>query len=87
MGHVTRNSKIGGYKLSPYTNYFYFTFSGLYAIGNKSGSHQHCIYEKGGRTKVIEHQYINQHLYQRTEYYEAVGNYSTLEQNPAPVTG
>jgi len=51
MGHVTGNSKIGGYKLSPYTNYFYFTFSGLYAIGNKSGSHQHCIYEKGGRRK------------------------------------
>jgi Methyltransferase domain len=26
-------------------------------------------------------------LHHRTEYYEAVGSYSTLEQNPAPVTG
>ena len=30
---------------------------------------------------------INQHLHHRTEYYEAVESNSTLEQNPAPVTG
>jgi hypothetical protein len=42
---------------------------------------------KKGRTEVIEHQYINQHLHRRTEYYEAVGSNSTLEQNSAPVTG
>ena len=27
---------------------------------------------KKGRTEVIEKQYINQHLHQRTEYYEAL---------------
>jgi hypothetical protein len=36
---------------------------------------------------VIEHQYISKHLYRLTEYYEAVGSYSTLAQNQAPVTG
>jgi hypothetical protein len=41
---------------------------------------------KKGQTEVIEQQNINQLLYQRTEYCEAVGSYSTLEQNPAPVT-
>ena len=42
---------------------------------------------KKGRTEIIEHQYINQHLHQWTETYEAVGSNSTLEQNPASVTG
>jgi hypothetical protein len=42
---------------------------------------------KKRRTQVIEQQNINQHLYQRTEYYEAVGSNSTLEQNLAPLTG
>lgn len=45
------------------------------------------VFMKKGHTEVIEHQYIYQHLHQRTEYYEAVGGNSTLEQNPAQVTG
>jgi hypothetical protein len=42
---------------------------------------------KKGQTEVTKQQYINQHLHRLTEYYEAVGSYSTLEQNPASVTG
>jgi hypothetical protein len=44
------------------------------------------VFMKKGQTEVIEHQYINQHLHQRTEYYEAVGSNSTLEQNSESVT-
>jgi hypothetical protein len=40
-----------------------------------------------GLTEVIEQYNINKHLYQQTEYYEAVKSKSTLEQNPASVTG
>ena len=37
--------------------------------------------------EIIENQYINQCLYQRMEYYEALRINSKLAQNPAPVTG
>lgn len=52
----------------------------------KNGIHQYTIHEKGNK-KNTDHQYINQHLYQRTECYDAVEGYSTFEQKPVRVTG
>jgi hypothetical protein len=53
----------------------------------QAAAHNNVFMKKWGLTEVIENQYIKQHLHRRTKYYEAVVSNSTLEQNPAPVTG
>jgi hypothetical protein len=58
----------------------------VFRKSNKSTGHN-IVFMKKGRTEVIEKQYINQHLHQKTEYYEGVGSNSTSEQYPASVTG